>query len=47
MFSTLSKIHNFDFFMCFFTRVSIGYQKIQMLERVLRNIFQQKSGFPG
>lgn len=42
MFSPLSKIHNLDWFMCFFTRISIGFQKIQMLRARFKNYISIK-----
>lgn len=48
MFSPLSKIHNLDWFMCFLTRISIGFQKIQMLRARFKNYISiKKSGFSG
>lgn len=42
MFSPLSKIHNLDWFMCFLTRISIGFQKIQMLRARFKNYISIK-----
>ena len=45
MFSPLSKIHNLDWFMCFLTRISIGFQKIQMLRARFKNYISIKKWF--
>ena len=48
MFSPLSEIHNLDWFMYFLTRISIGFQKIQMLRARFKNYISiKKSGFSG